>query len=216
MNQQGSVSYLVLVPSLVTVLVLAASIILLVSAIRKDQKACRRISLDIQTIQGEALNKILTLNTTAKALRQNELVIKTAIVAAAATPGAQGTLGNLYAALRVVQSSQKTLGFQQKSIISTANIKATQIASSSNKLPQKSIRLRIHAINKNETAPEYEVDLNFEKAQSVNYRYKIIIKDILPGWLFKFFLETRNLEMECGSTLKKKENKWIPVLSAAS
>ncbi len=212
MNQQGSVSYLILIPSLVTIMAIVAAVTSLIFAFRNDQKSCRSISLDVQTVQGEALNKILKLNIKAKTLRQKEIAIKAAIVAAAATPGAQTALDKLYVILKLVQSSRRALDLQQKSIIHIANIKATQIANSSKKLPHKSVRLRIHAVNKNEIAPEYEVDFNFEKAQSVHYSYKLSMKDILPGWLFNLFINVKDLKAGCGSTLKKKEDKWIPTL----
>lgn len=216
MNQQGSVSYLILMPSLVTIVAIAAAVTSLIFAFRNDQKSCRGISLDAQTIQGEALNKILKLNMKAKMLRQKEIAIRATIIAAAATPGAQTTLDKLYVILKLVQSSRKALDVQQRSIIHIANTKATQIANSSKKLPHKLVRLRIHAVNKNEIAPEYEVDFNFEKAQSINYNYKISMKDILPGWLFNFFINVKDLKTGCGSTLKKKEDKWIPTLNAVN
>ncbi|OQW49038.1 MAG: hypothetical protein A4S09_12765 [Proteobacteria bacterium SG_bin7] len=213
MNQQGSVSYFVLVPSLVMILTIVAAIALLIFTFRKNQRTCRTISLDAQAIQGEALNKILNLNMKARMLRQKETAIKAAMLAGTISPP---SLAKLYVALRLVQTSRRALDVQQRSIIYAANIRATQIANSSNTLPRKVIRLRVQPVNKSELAPEYKVDANFEKAQSLNYSYRLSMKDILPGWLLNFFIEVKDLQMKCGATLKKKEDKWLPVLSAAN
>lgn len=216
MNQRGSISYLVLAPLIVVILTTLAATITTLVAFQQKQKTCRKIALSAQEIQSAALAKILSLNTEAKSLRAQEVSLKTSITAAAAIPYGQGALPNLYTALRIVQGAQKSLDFQQRSILFTANVRATSVASSKSPLiPAKKIQLRVHAKSKN-AAPEYELDANFEKAQTVNFKYKLILKDVLPGWLLKLFVNVGDVKMECSSTIKKKENKWLPVLNAVN
>lgn len=216
MNQRGSITPLLLVPLLVTILTTLAASISTLIAFQKSQKLCRSLAISAQEIQGEALEKILQLNPTAKSLRIQEKALKAAIAAAAVTPGAQATLDKLYLSLRAIQAAQKTLDVKQKTILFTANQRSTSMASSKTpQLPARKLRLRIHA-KTSEPAPEYDLDMNFERAQTLSYNYKLVLKNVLPGWLIKFFYKVSDLDMECSSTLKQKEKKWRPALNAVN
>ncbi len=205
---------MIVVPILITSALTLAASISAILAFQKNQKTCREIALSAQEIQAHALEKLMAKNTDAKSLRAQEVSLKLAIAAAAVTPGAQSQVDKLYLLLRKVKKAQIELAVQQKSLILKANLEATSVANSkSPQLPAQNVRLRVHAKDPAQTASQYELDLNFEKAQALKYNYKLALKNILPGWLIKLFINVEDLKMQCGSTIKQKEKKWTPVLT---
>lgn len=190
---------------------------------------CHVSALEHQNELRTFLLQILRLNPKAKRLLTQEGLAKVAL-AAAVSAGNPAGISAASRRLQKIRLEQKALAAQQKVILGLARASAQKFKKlQGSQKNHKNLRLltspgpnvyplAVRPEPPNAAAPQYLPVADFSEKQNIGIRFSTD----LSNWNFmaQFFSPQNsrtplNLQIECGSTLRKENNKWFTHLSEA-
>jgi hypothetical protein len=217
MNQNGfaTPALLTLLPLLLSIAAFAAGSFLILKENRRAHFECRSGLLDAQEKLLSDMERLLALNTQARALRIQRRLAEAAVIASAANPP---QLLIAQQALQLVIAQQKALAVIQKSLIAKANLGSrVRVRGVSRKVSSEIRQIKDPTLSVEPTsaeiAPEYKVSSKIEEQHTIKITWNFRPLMFLPEWL-NDILKQKNLQFttECATTSEKGKSKWQPRL----
>ncbi len=235
-NQKGFATILLmsLLPVLLTLICFSWFFLSIRQVKSESAHICRATLLNGQKKAAAPLRILLALNKKAVSLeiqlQKANLRLKLAIASQNAVAFAAAT-----AAILRIKAQQKSLSYQQKSLISWANKELLQTSLEAKiKVQQKlskqsyllknllsllniqvksfSTKLAVEAINPMSLAPSYRPKSDFERQQSLRVHWKYKLQTNQNKWASAFLKIDKNFKDSCVASLKARGNGWIAIL----
>jgi hypothetical protein len=194
-------------PVVLGLLAISLSSFLLIYNFTEIQSLCRDTALKAQVQLAKGLNEILSLNPKAQYLRHKE---KALMLARAAAAGNAVLIAKLTHQLYLNRLEQKKLRLQMQTLKWQAESHAEFLLFKNYKL-KPATKPQLHLVHKPSTAlaPDFVPSPRFEVLQKIKLSWTTHTENF-----FSKILQMPLVNSSCGSTLYKKEGKWVPVLSA--
>jgi hypothetical protein len=230
MNDKGFITFalVLLLPFVLTLSFASLFIVWLLNQNHSIENICFQYILESQEILVEANNSLIKLNPLAYSLIQEKRILDAIIITGPPPAKAAARLQK-----KIIVSKQRALSLEQKSIIQQANFQSkNQMVKLIHELNLKFNKIKLFWQNKENIKPFYKVHwvpsqvkikirdiastyyrtLNHSHLQSLDLKWNINLKKIIPHWLLNYIPLHRDWEGLCDSYPTKEGVAWFPTI----